>query len=920
MSDSQRHRVLQHSRTRKIVESIRDHASRKHNAKISVCATLPNGQSAVLYLPKEKHLRSAANVPTNSDFWTKTRSNFKGKTDDDINAEMSLLKSNRQTSVPPFRSIHPEDPDLKYTSTLHLEGMYTVLKALAADYQGKTGDTESTLGFYSQGWTTLKAEHCNASHDEQVEQAIFNWQLKARKVKADAVSEVRIALHEVLLDPVSIVLDPHNGMACIASVLHVINEKPKVKELYPDGIEAIDLAFMAIRQTIISGRVPWFVVASIDDRKLHSAIQGNYYEDSCNIISIRLPHVGTAQKILYEPSCLLPSYKINARRGDYIFILINLNEAARRLKNASITSRTDLYSWKLPDSKDMAEVQHFKETPETIDCVMIVSSEDISKMAPAPFSYIGGHHIGWIEWRFDPDTVVEKLPSNLWQLILRYEQGYWYQAWSRRTLEANKYEETFTPTPCSTIRSLKACRTRTIVLQGQQLCSCGAPISDILRIKCQSCGRIITTTIDRQYLAGELFTQQEIWLRQFNNVVRQVGKQTMSQHQLVSRMVSKIQGPTSLLALTNLPYDAGRPTIQQAILLMALVRAVVNQDHYYNTLKTQERIACATKGRVEHYCIDRHAEKAYHYVDSSTTYYDPHMLNAIRYPDLHPQVQAKNFSPSVEKVVTGPLMDLGLAERAFGVVDMAAFDPVLIHNAPRRNTVVRIGGPIGPYAVGENTPYEELPDDAPPYNKDIRRATSAEIQHYLDVEGRNVTYMTMMVLFNSLKRIVHYEGKRTIWETSWINNVLNRLYDSHIIVNVHVPELQRFNLTTRDSKVRMHMAELSQYAAPTSSTDAIINAAMELQRNIDQHQWLDESTNFIYRCPESELRSHRRDLYNWYLPLSPTIQTHSRDARCYPIRGGWTHNMRHSLTRYRYNNVSQKFEPTYRKSRKRKDR
>ena len=244
---------------------------------------------------------------------------------------------------------------------------------------------------------------------------------------------------------------------------------------------------------------------------------------------------------------------------------------------------------------------------------------------------------------------------------------------------------------------------------------------------------------------------------------------------------------------------------------------------------------------------------------------------------------------------------------------MASFDPVLIHNAPRSNTVINMGGPIGPYAVGKHTPPHEIPDKAPQHNKDIRRATGEELRHYLAVQGRNVTYMTMKVALNSLKRIAYNEDKQTIWETKWIDSVLNRLYDSHLHTNRDLTSLDRFKAVRNDRnrRAQLHIHELRQYALPQSSDDSIINAAIELQRNIDQHQWLREDHRPINSCPESELRAHRRGLINWYLPNNPEIDTHSRDAYCYLISGGWTHHMRHSLTKNRYNNVARKYEPVY---------
>ena len=193
-------------------------------------------------------------------------------------------------------------------------------------------------------------------------------------------------------------------------------------------------------------------------------------------------------------------------------------------------------------------------------------------------------------------------------------------------------------------------------------------------------------------------------------------------------------------------------------------------------------------------------------------------MNAIKYADLHPQAQGHNYIPSVEKIVRGPMIDLGLAERAFGVKAMQAFDPVLIHNAPRSNTDKRRGGPVGPYAIGAYTPDEEKPRTLPQYNKDIRCATPDEIRHYVTVQGKSVVYMTMSTWLNALKRLAHNEGKATIWETDWIRNVLNQLYDSYILVNRDVPALRRYYEIQghRDRCAQVHINELERVRFPSS--------------------------------------------------------------------------------------------------------
>ena len=239
----------------------------------------------------------------------------------------------------------------------------------------------------------------------------------------------------------------------------------------------------------------------------------------------------------------------------------------------------------------------------------------------------------------------------------------------------------------------------------------------------------------------------------------------------------------------------------------------------------------------------------------------------------------------------------------------------MIHNAPRGNTDKRRGGPVGPYAIGAHTPQHEYPATPIPHNKDIRTATDDEVRHYKTVQGRNVTYLTMPAFLSSLKRIAYNEGKATIWETDWIRNVLNLLYDSFCMVNENIPALRRYREIAhdRDKCAQVHINELRDYAFPQARNEGLISAAIELQRNIDNHKRLEESDKPINSCPETELRSHRRDLVNWYIPHDSRVDYHTRDERCELLQGGWTHHMHRSLTRHRYKHqyVYKPYQPDY---------
>ena len=54
-------------------------------------------------------------------------------------------------------------------------------------------------------------------------------------------------------------------MIDIDDVLQELNGKDAIKKRYPGGISDLDLTFIAMRQTLLSGHVPWFGVAYIDE-------------------------------------------------------------------------------------------------------------------------------------------------------------------------------------------------------------------------------------------------------------------------------------------------------------------------------------------------------------------------------------------------------------------------------------------------------------------------------------------------------------------------------------------------------------------------------------------------------------------------------------------------------------------------------
>ena len=90
-----------------------------------------------------------------------------------------------------------------------------------------------------------------------------------------------------------------------------------------------------------------------------------------------------------------------------------------------------------------------------------------------------------------------------------------------------------------------------------------------------------------------------------------------------------------------------------------------------------------------------------------------------------------------------------------------------------------------------NSPRYLLPDKAPRENKDIRMATEDTIRHYYTVNGKNISWYTVPVFYNVIKRVIYNEHKQTIWETKYMQHVLDCLYDAYLEISDSVPKLKK---------------------------------------------------------------------------------------------------------------------------------
>ena len=155
-------------------------------------------------------------------------------------------------------------------------------------------------------------------------------------------------------------------------------------------------------------------------------------------------------------------------------------------------------------------------------------------------------------------------------------------------------------------------------------------------------------------------------------------------------------------------------------------------------------------------------------------------------------------------------------------------------------------------------------------------------------------YYEIPELYNALQRICAIEDKQTIWETKWLQFLLQCLCKGYIKVK-DMPSLKRYaDINHADSKEyrkQLHIKALRDYAFPAANEAGIIHAAIKLQHTVDAHQWLPEvKDQELMHFPETELRSSRRDLYSYDRHPGPElIDINERACQCNVIGGGWTH-------------------------------
>ena len=172
------------------------------------------------------------------------------------------------------------------------------------------------------------------------------------------------------------------------------------------------------------------------------------------------------------------------------------------------------------------------------------------------------------------------------------------------------------------------------------------------------------------------------------------------------------------------------------------------------------------------------------------------------------------------------------------------------------------------------------------------------------MRGKYVAYFPIDVFRNAFKRILWNEKKQSIWHTEWLDHLMECLFHGYMRIK-NIPALRKYKDKNGpehyDYRRALHTQDLKDYAVPTSQEAGIIQAALQLQRQIDKHEWLDETGEWIDTCPESELRSARRDFWSYYKHPGPkNIDDQMQDEEtCAVTGGGWTHYLETANTYHR---------------------
>ena len=726
-----------------------------------------------------------------------------------------------------------------------------------------------------------------------------------RGINVDNVPDVKREIFDILMNPTGLTIDPNNGTVCINDFIKELNKKKSIRTKYPNGILELDIALMGIREWLLTDRVPWFIVARVDLDDYQKVLQRTSTKKPYLILSIRLPHVSSLQRQLHPAKCLLPELHMNAGIGEYIWILVSTAEAQSRAMEGNVVQNCDLFTFKLPSAKDMEMAQLIKLESDPIDAILVVHISTLLKdVHPAPQFYIAGSSLGWLQWTFT--NKAENIPRHIWLQILRSAHASWYVHWQKPTTVCMLINQqiNLTRRGCFTAddNTTLVRRTHRVVLpKGITLCICGNHISDSMQTHCKECGLMTTAHKNGLIEAHLLLANQQSWIRARTGARQFIfGQRTATKESIMSEYAVRQLRPLQNLAET-IPDNA--PSYEQALFLCSLYHIVAAQEKYA-TLRHSQRCLMAVNGMTEYHTLDLNRITSFGYVDTQASYYEENLGFNVLYLDLYITLQGHRYMPVVEKMAKYVIPDIGVSERAFGVTAVDSYDPVLLHNQPRSNTDRRRGGPAGPYAQTQWTPQNELPDRHINREHESRHATSDEIRHDYQVGGRNTRYLTKQVLTNSLKRTQWRAGTLTIWESSWFAWMMECVYTSYINTK-NLPSLSKWKNKNGaqhfEYRKALILQDLKNFAFPVATESGIIQHALQIQQAIDKHKWLDESYDWIYDCPETELRAARKDSYPYFESRGPPwIDEQKRDEDGKLTAGGWTHHLLHSKTQHRY--------------------
>ena len=331
-----------------------------------------------------------------------------------------------------FKDIHERKQNWKFVDTLYSQSMYEFMKAVVAHMQVRhetDSRSEKRLWYYDRRWKGLDVTDCNPRKADRLTESIWNYN-QERGINVDNIPEVKGEIINILMNPTGLAIDPNNGMICINDFLRELNNKTAIRAKYPSGMLELDIALMGIREWLLSDRAPWFVVAHIDEDDYKKVLQKQSTKKCYSIHSIRLPHVSSLQRCLHPARCLLPELHVHREIGEYVFVLTSNLEARQRAMDGNVVQSCDLFSFKIPNKKEMDMAQTIKLVNDPIDAILVVNIATLLRdVRPAPQFYMAGSILGWLQWTFTCSA--EKIPRHIWLQILRNADGGWYVFWQK---------------------------------------------------------------------------------------------------------------------------------------------------------------------------------------------------------------------------------------------------------------------------------------------------------------------------------------------------------------------------------------------------------------------------------------------------------------------------------------------------------